>query len=136
MLLFHIGNELYACDSEPVVEVVPKIKLKSIPHSAPYVSGFMNFNGVPVPVIDFCQLLDDRPCSSAMHTRIVLIKNEANRYLGLMVEKMTEIFEEDLSNFLDSGLRVEKYPFLGGMLNQGELHVQFVIVNELFQLLE
>lgn len=140
MLLFHIGNDLYVCDCEPVVEVVPKIKLKPIPHSAPYFSGFLNFNGLPIPVIDLRQLIEGCACSSAMHTRIILIKNlhqDAQKlYLGIIVEKMTEVVEEDIDDFIDPGLRVEKLPFLEGVLTRGELQVQFVNVNAFFELLD
>ena len=140
MLLFRIGNELFACDSEQVVEIVPKVKLQKIPHTSPYFSGLMNFGGIPIPVIDLRLLIEGKPCAMAMHTRIIIIRNQeqnnSKNYLGITVEKMTEIFEEDPKNFVHSGMQFKELPFYGGVLNRGEFHIQFIELNQLFNLLE
>lgn len=140
MLLFHIGKELYACDSEPVMEIVPKVKIQKIPHAPHYLSGYLNFGGISIPVIDLRQLIEGESCSSAMHTRIVLVRNpdsnNPKQYIGIIVEKMTEIFEDDPNNFVDSGLKVKELPFFGGVLNHHELHVQFIEIDKFFKLLD
>jgi chemotaxis-related protein WspB len=140
MLLFHIGEELFACDSDLVVEIVPIVKLQKIPHAPPYFSGLLNFGSIPIPVIDLRLLIEEKPCSMMMHTRIVIIKNPVQNspqdLIGLMVEKMTEIFEEDIKNFLDSGINVKELPFFGGILNRNDYHIQFIDVSQFFNLLK
>lgn len=138
LLLLYVGDMAYALDTDAVVEVIPKVNLKSIPQAPSFVSGRMNFAGIPVPVVDLAELLEKRPSSNAMHTRIVILKDTfegQDRYMGLMGEKITETFERDAALFVESGFNMQQFPYLKGVLTEGGISVQFVSVEELFQAL-
>jgi chemotaxis-related protein WspB len=140
MLLFAVGHDLFACDSQCIMEVFPKIKLKKIPHAASYVIGLMNVGGVPVPVVDFCMMINGRPSGDHLHTRIILVQHQNNNgkvlQLGLIAEKVTKTIDPESSEFLDSGVKMKDIPYLGGVMMGEEEPVQQVLVNELFKYLE
>jgi chemotaxis-related protein WspB len=137
MLLFYVGKEIFACDSEPIVEIVPKVKLKKIPHSPDYFAGLLNLGGLPIPVIDFCQIIENRPSSNSMHTRIILFKDPKNDnpapILGIIAEKVTESAERELSEFIESGLKNKNFPYMGGVQSERNQVTQFVSIDELIK---
>jgi chemotaxis-related protein WspB len=57
LLLFEIGNGRYALEVNQIIEIVPLVKFKKIPHSPDYVAGLMNYRGKGLPVIDLNLLL-------------------------------------------------------------------------------
>lgn len=140
VLLFYIGTEMYACNTEFVIEVLPKVHLKKTLHVPEYIVGYMNYGNMPVPVIDLCQYFENRSSSNSMHTRILLLKNpnphEAKHFLGLIAEKITEIIEKESSDFMDSGLQVKNSAHFGGVLNYNKSAVQFIHIEKFFSLLD
>lgn len=135
MVLFYVGKDIFACDSEPIVEVVPKVILKKIPHAPEFCAGILNFGGLPVPVVDFSKIIENRPSVDSMHTRIMLFKNPDSEnpapVLGIIAEKVTETTEREASDFLDPGVQVKDLPFLGGVLNIDGKVTQLVLIDEL-----
>lgn len=140
ILPFNVGEEVYAIDSDYVVEVVPRVKLKIIPHVPEFVVGMLNFNELPVPVVDMCLLIENRPSSPCLHTRIVILSNvsesEEILHLGIIGEKITETCEQELSKFIDSGVRLKDLPYLDGVLNEKDQSIQLIDVDRLFQFLK
>ena len=137
MLLFYVGKEIFACDSKPVVEVVPKVILKKIPHAPEFCAGLLNFGGIPVPVIDFCRLIENRPSGDSMHTRIILFKNPDSEnqtpVMGLIAEKVTETTDQETSSFMDSGIKIKEFPYLGGVYTINGKVTQLVLIDELIK---
>lgn len=129
MLLFYAGNEAYACDTEDVVEIVPKVKLKKVPYLPHYVAGTLNYGGTPIPVIDLCKLISHRESSSSMHTRIIIFRSqglypnsdfsnnsgrqeESFTLMGLIAEKVTETKKIEGERFFKSGIEIPNFPYL------------------------
>jgi chemotaxis-related protein WspB len=69
MLLLHIGKDVYAVDCDRVVEVVPLVVLKEIPHAPPHVAGVFDYRGRIVPVVDLCVILARRRCAARLSSR-------------------------------------------------------------------
>jgi chemotaxis-related protein WspB len=94
MLLFYVGDDLYALDCRYVVEVVPRVILRKIPQAPSYVAGLFNYRGKIVPVIDLCHLIQGKPSSGNLSTRIIMVSytDTKNRQqsLGIMAERVTE----------------------------------------------
>lgn len=121
MLLFYCGSACYALDCEPIIEIFPRITLKPLPgvKDHPCLSGLLNYGGKPVPVVDLCLLLEKRPCSDSMHTRLILV--EFNQHLlALMAEKVTETAHLEKKMFVESGLQIKEMPFLKGIYHEGD----------------
>ena len=137
MLPFNVGMQTYVIDCDSVVEIVPRVQLKKIPHVPDYTVGMLNFGGVPVPVIDMSQLIEGRPSASCLHTRIVILSHSTETgetyHLGIVGEKITDTIEKEKSQFIDSGVKVRELPFLGGVYNDNHESMQLINVSELFQ---
>ncbi len=115
MLLFHCGNSSYAITGDVVIEVVPSVKLLPLATAPLQVVGLLNYGGIPIPVLDFCILMEERPCRDALHTRIMLLQ-------GAVEEK----------SFQDKGVTNEKWPFLDGVAAGTQGLIQRVDADKLF----
>lgn len=137
MLLFYAGSEACACDTQDVVEVVPKVKFKKIPYMPRYVAGTLNYGGIPILVLDLCQLIAERESSSSMHTRIIIFRNPNAQkgsfsLMGLIAEKITETKKVEASKFVQSGLAIPHLPYLKGLLMEGTQTFQVISLSILF----
>lgn len=130
LLAFRIGTERYAIKASNIVEVVPQVRLKRIPLAAPYVAGAFDYRGAPVPVVDLCQLFEQRPCGAQMSTRIMLIRFPSAdghiRLLGVIAEQVTETIQAEPAEFVSAGIEVSEGPFLGGIARDGNGLIQYV----------
>jgi chemotaxis-related protein WspB len=75
LLTFSAGPNRYAIDVNWIVELVPKVELRSVPHAPPYLSGLLGYRGSVLPVIDFAVLLGLEPCQDRLSTRIILVSD-------------------------------------------------------------
>ncbi len=94
LLLFHAADNLYALDISHIIEVIPIVALRKIPHVPAYVAGVFNYRGTIVPVIDLCHVINGTACRSRFSTRIIMVNHTAkdggHYRLGLMAERVTE----------------------------------------------
>lgn len=140
LLLCSAGKERYAIDADYIFVVIPKVKLKELPHTESFVAGLLNYGGHPIPVVDFCQLITGRPSENVLHTRIILLtkpnQSGVTPVLGILAERVTQTIEKDKAQFLDSGVRIKDLPFLGGVLTDESDIIQFVLIDELMRYLQ
>lgn len=141
LLLCSAGKERYAIDAEYIFVVVPKVALKELPHTERYVAGLLNYGSHPVPIVDFCELITGHPCANLLHTRIILLNSNSNQsdvlpVVGIMAEKVTQTLEKDKVDFLESGVRIKDFSFLGGVLNENSELIQLIYVDELMKFLQ
>ena len=61
ILTFTAGGNRYAVDVAQVVELVPRVELRLIPHAPGFLAGFLGYRGQVVPVIDLGLLLGAGP---------------------------------------------------------------------------
>ena len=134
-LLFHVKDESYAVDVREVIEVIPKVKLRSIPKAPGYVAGLLNYRGESVPVLDLCMLLHDRKCAAVFGSRIVLVKypdaRGAERILGLLAEQVTDTLQCEAKEFRPSTLVHTSAPYLREVTTHRDQLVQRVDVSAL-----
>ena len=135
LLLYQVKNSHYGLDSAQVLEVIPKVFLKKIPHTPDYVAGVFNYHGVIVPVIDLCSLLSGKPCAERLGTRILLVNyhtgKDETHVLGLMAERVTETIKVSEDAGISSGIDVEKASYLGDIVTEGDEMIQIVEVDNL-----
>ncbi|WP_235526478.1 chemotaxis protein CheW [Nostoc piscinale] len=120
MLLFKVGNERYAIASSEVVEVIPLIVLKNLPHTPEYLAGVFNYRGFIVPVVDLCQLMLGKSCGNNWSTRIILVNycsgNHTQHILGLMAEQVVETLHKSQTEFIDAHIQIHTAPYLDKMI--------------------
>lgn len=135
LLSFHIGSEQYAVSAKQIIEILPLTSIKSIPRAPDYVSGILDYRGLPVPIIDLCQLTNGQDFSKVLSSRIVLVNYTGNdgkvHPLGLIAEKVTETLNIPEENFLSSGISMKDMSYLGGITKNNGKMIQYIEVNEL-----
>jgi chemotaxis-related protein WspB len=119
LLLFQIGDNLYAIDTAQVVEVIPMVVLRKMYQVPDYVAGIFNYHGDIVSVIDLCRLIQGTACRDRFSTRIIIVnytaKNGTYHRLGLMAEQVTETLSRPAPNSKTSE-SASDVPYLGEML--------------------
>jgi chemotaxis-related protein WspB len=75
LLMFTAGGNQYAVDVARVIELVPRVELRKVPHAPVFLAGLLGYRGKVVPVIDLGLLLDGGPCRDCLSTRIILIND-------------------------------------------------------------
>ena len=134
-LLFQLGKEYYALEAAQVVEVLPLVGLKEIPHAPRGVAGIFNFRGASVPAIDLSDLTLGRPAQRLLSTRIILVnypgENGGKQLLGLIAEKVTETLRREPKDFIASGITNKKAPYLGPVTADARGFIQWIKVDQL-----
>lgn len=52
LLVFQVAGESYAVEANRVIEVVPRVDLRRLPHAPAALAGLLRYRGQVVPVID------------------------------------------------------------------------------------
>jgi chemotaxis-related protein WspB len=103
-ILFRLGKERYALEAPHVIEVIPRLPLRSQPGTPDYVAGLLNFRGKVVPVLDLGTLTVGAPCLEQLSTRIILInytlRTGIKRVLGLIAEAVTDAVRREPHEFV------------------------------------
>ncbi len=119
-LLFHVGDNQYAIETSRVTEVIPMVLLKKI-HNAPnFMSGFFNYRGLVIPVVDFSHLIKGEPSQFYLSTRIIILKypdlENRVRHLGLIAEQVTETLDKAISELIDPDMNLDRSTYLSKMM--------------------
>jgi chemotaxis-related protein WspB len=134
-LLFQLGHDRYALDVERIVEVLPLVMIKRLPHSPPGVAGIFVYRGTPVPAIDLTELALDRPALSLVSTRIVLAKYAGARggaqILGLIAERATDTLRCEPGDFATFGMSSGSVPYLGPVTRDSHGLIQRIEIDRL-----
>lgn len=135
LLTFQIGSERYATGVGEVIEVVPVVRLRALPLAEAWVAGVFDYRGIATPVIDLCQIFEQRPARHSMSTRIVVVSYPTGarqtRPLGLIAERVTETIRLSADAFQDTGVDSSAAPFLGGVYHHTQGLLQLVDVTRL-----
>lgn len=75
LLVFRAAENLYAIDVARVVEVVPRINLRRLPHAPGFLAGVFDYRGKVVPVIDLGVMLGSESSRDRLSTRIILVNS-------------------------------------------------------------
>jgi chemotaxis-related protein WspB len=134
-LLFQLGKDRYALEAGQVVEVLPLIHCKRIPHTPSSVAGIFDYHGTPVPLIDLTDLALGRPSQAKMSTRIVLIhylgESGKKHLLGLIAEYVMETLQRGEDDFVDPGVTAIGSPYLGSVVTDKTGIIQRIEVSKL-----
>lgn len=138
MLLFYAGENRFAINCASIVRVVPHVNLEKVPDRSPVVAGVMVLGREPIPVIDFCQIIENRPAHPFLSSRIILLKDSSGgseRCIGLLGEKVEEVIDLRSEQFDKSEFYFRRFPYLekGYTDKQGIIH--FIHLEEFFRFL-
>jgi chemotaxis-related protein WspB len=131
-LAFHVGKDRFALRCADVVEVVPRVHLRDIPHAPVWIPGMFTYRGAVVPVVDLCRLMWQQPCQELMSSRVILVR-QGGRLIGLLAERVTEAVTLDVATAVAPGLSVPDAPYLGEVFFHENAMLQLVRLDQLFQ---
>jgi len=131
MITFDVNGCRYAVDVARVVEVVPRIALRPIPHAPAFLAGLFDLGGRMVPVVDLGVRLGGEPCRPRLSTRIIVAEDTAGRPLGLIGERVTELRPGPEGLRDDRAAAPAEAPYLGPIVALGGELVQALRVDGL-----
>jgi chemotaxis-related protein WspB len=113
VLTFRVAEIPYAVVVRRVVEVVPRVELRAIPHAPGHLAGLLRYRGDAVPVVDLGMLMAGSPCPDRLDTRIILVDRGVGGLLGLVAERVDDVRSVDQSRRAVAGLEIDDAPYLG-----------------------
>jgi chemotaxis-related protein WspB len=129
-LTFQLGRDRYAVEANRVIEVLPLLEIKRLPHAPKGVVGIFNLRGQPVPALDLNELTFGQPARERLTTRILLIQHTdaggKQRLLGLIAERVTQTLRKEPAEFLSPGLSLNSAPYLGPVLMHDPEPIQWL----------
>jgi chemotaxis-related protein WspB len=108
-----LGAEAYAVDAAAIVEILPLVAVRRVPHAPSGVAGTITYRGTPVPVLDLAELVLGRPAPSRLGTRILVVRAGNASLFGLIAPNATETLRFREADFAPSGVPNAAAPFLG-----------------------
>jgi chemotaxis-related protein WspB len=144
LLTFMVHGEPYALDVAGVIELVPRVELRAIPHAPAYLAGLLGYRGEVVPVIDLGLLLGTSPGADRLSTRIILVKSTPDgqnregdaRLLGLIAERVIDLVEVAPEQVTPTPVHLARAPYLGAIARTDRGFVPLIEAAGLRRLLE
>lgn len=137
MLLFYVGQNCYAIDSQFIKHILPQANLQPIPNAVNYLTGLLCLREKFIPIVDFSELIEKRRASPAFHTRIIVLGlKDSGRLVGLIGEKVIEIRELTQSQFVEPTVQLKSVPFLDGFYSDDQGVIQHLNMEKFFAFLE
>ena len=132
-LLFQLGQDRYALEAGLVVEVLPLVALKGLPGAPRGVAGLVDYRGTPIPVLDLNALAVGVAAAARVSTRLLIVRYQsgqnAERSLGLVVERATEMLKCAAEDFRTTGVETGGAPYLREVVRDRQGLIQRVDVS-------
>ena len=116
VLTFEVDGSPFAVPVAKVVEVVPRVALRAVPHAPDCFLGLLRYRGGAVPVVDLGLLMGRAACRDRLDTRILLARRVgagAGALLGLLAERVNELVEVDPARPAMGSTLLLDAPYLG-----------------------
>jgi len=159
LLTFTAGANRYAVDVARVIELIPRVELRPVPHAPAFLAGLLGYRGEVVPVVDLSVLLDAPPCPDRLSTRIILVnamagespggladrRNPAEHnassgqdrspdrnLLGLIAERVSDLVNVRPEQMKPAAVQVPQAGYLGAIVQTDEEIVQLIVVEKVW----
>ncbi|MBI1390643.1 MAG: chemotaxis protein CheW [bacterium] len=131
MLLFSAGSQRYAIEARRVVEILPLLEARPIPHAPQGVIGIIDYRGETAPVVDLCVMLTGRPRRDWYNSRTIVLRLENAGFLAMEAEQVNDTARFDEGAEQPSGVSCADAPYLAGVLKDGAGLIQRVEIESL-----
>jgi len=135
LVLFKIGEDSYAINTESIVEIIPSIKLRHLTGVPDYIAGVFDYRGKIVPVVDINIRTIKKPVKQRLSTRIILLRypftEDQQPIVGIMGEGMTDIIEIDESKIQEKEIKSKDAPHLGALLKYNDKFIQCINIENI-----
>jgi chemotaxis signal transduction protein len=142
ILTFTVGDADYAIESRRIVEVLPLVPGRAVPHVPDYIRGVITYRGSLVPLIDLGLRLAGRSPPERLSTRVIVVEFDIPGRdgrprsadpvrVGLVAENVVAIRSvEEAAATLPIG-HLREAPYLGSVLRLDGRTVQLLDVARL-----
>ncbi len=124
LLRFQAGKECYGMDVSRIIEVIPMVLFRPLPHADPAVAGVFNYRGTITPVIDLTTLITGDASRPLFSTRVILVHYPGldgdDHNLGLLAERVTETVYCTEEDFQATGISIDTAPYIGDLLSNAD----------------
>lgn len=96
LVIFRLGEDLFAADVHVVERVLRYVPPTPIPDTPDYIEGVMDYLGRVVPIVNLRRRLELPPLDVRAETRIVVV-HVAGEWIGVVVDGVTEVATYDTS---------------------------------------
>ncbi len=135
VLTFRVADNAYAVDARRIVEVVPRIDLRSVPHAPDHFAGLFHYRGAIAPVVDMSLLMGAHACRDILSTRIILVDasgpDGTSKLLGLLAEHVDDLRRVAAEGQIFPAMQLEGAPYLGPILQADDILVQLIAVERI-----
>jgi chemotaxis-related protein WspB len=138
LLTFQADASLYAVDVTRVVEVVPRVNLRRLPHAPAFLAGVFDYRGNIVPVIDLGTLLGSSACRNLLSTRIVLVDSRPGEraaigprpwLLGIIAERVSDVVSVKPEGMKSAAMQLPTAPYLGSIVELDHEMAQLIVID-------
>jgi chemotaxis-related protein WspB len=153
LLTFQAAGQLYAVDAARIVEVVPRVNLRRLPHAPAFLAGVFEYRGDVVSVVDLGVLLGADPSPGRLNTRIILVDRAASAsrevadegdaeasskprrrsLLGLIAEQVSDLSSVDPEALIASPVQIPRAPYLGRLAETEQGMAQLITVEKVLE---
>jgi chemotaxis-related protein WspB len=130
-LKFRIGDEVYALETQQIIEITPLLPLTRMPQAPAGIAGLIDYRGRPVPVVDLSELVLGRPARAHISTRLILVRYAVEHELGLIAEHATDMMRREPCDFSNAGIISETAPYLGAVTRDEGSMIQRIEIEKL-----
>lgn len=90
VLIFNIGDGLYALSIDDIVEVAAMVEMSPIPDAPPEILGVVNRHGAMVPLLDLRRVFKQQTAPVLPSTLFIVVQN-GPRQAGLVVDDVQQV---------------------------------------------
>ena len=130
-IVFQLGQDRYALDARELVEILPLMQVKHLPHAPVGITGMLDYHGIPLPVIDLTALALGHPAAERISTRVLIVELANGRRLALIAERANELLQRQAGDFAETGVAVDAAPYLGPVTRDTRGLIQWISPEQL-----
>ncbi len=132
VVLFQATQQSYGLPATEVLEVIPRVSLRSVAGAPFWLAGLGNVRGQIVPVVDLAARLAERPAAAALSSRIALVRRAGpgSPLVGLLAERMTGTAQVAAQQAFRT-LTLPHAPYLGEVFLEDGRMIQLIRPNDL-----
>ncbi len=109
LVVFHLGEEIYAVDITMVREIIQLQPITRVPGTPPSVEGVINLRGSIIPIVDLRKRFQVANTERSKDTRIVVVSCKG-RDAGLRDTGIQDVGLQDVGIIVDSVAQVLRIP--------------------------
>ncbi len=134
-LSFNIDEDVFGISVNNIVEIIPLVRIKTIPYSPDCLAGLINYRGDIIPLFDITSIIKNRASKHLFSTRIIVVKNLNTttklKYIAILAEQVTETIEYTKDKLKDPQLTIEKAVYLDKLLMIENKSIQLIDIDKL-----